>query len=140
MNIELWTDGSVCEKNKSSGWACIFTINNKIIKKLSGKKEYEKTSDIEIIAVIEGLKYYNKFYSKKCRLLDVYTDSKHIYEVVENNYWCKWGNEKFTKYWEQLKFLLSYYPKNQIKFNWIPSHSGYYLNELADKTAKKARN
>lgn len=139
MIIELWTDGSVCENSKSSGWACVFLSNNKILKKLSGNLKNKKTTEIEIIAVIKGLKYYQKFLDKKHSLLNIYTDYKHICDVINKKHWKKWKDNEHSKYWDELLYLLLDFNRNKIEFNWIPSHSGYYFNELADKMAKKAR-
>mgnify|MGYP006424479607 CR=1 FL=1 len=138
MTLKLWTDGSISNKLKKSGWSAIFSKNEKIVEKTFGQCELTTSANIEIIAIIEGLKYYKKFLYDNQRL-EVYTDAKFIYDVINRNYWKKWDFNNRNINWEILKNLIEDLNENNISFHWIPSHSNFYFNILADRDAKLSR-
>ena len=68
----------------------------------------------------------------------ILTDSLSALQILEstkvsirNNMYISEIKEKFNRFLENS-------PKHDIKFIWIPSHTGLYGNETADKFAKEA--
>jgi len=61
---------------------------------------------------------------------------KHLFIVYNNFFFSLTGGQELVfKITQSCSYLAS---KNiSIKFYWIPSHSGIYRNEIADKLAKK---
>jgi ribonuclease HI len=100
---------------------------------------------MELRAAIEGIKSLENQYARffKCDIT-VITDSQYLLRGITDwiNNWKKnrWrgssGRPVVNKdLWLELDQLCA---DRDISWKWVPGHSGYKFNEIADKLAKKA--
>ncbi len=135
--VKIYTDGSSLGNPGAGGW-CTLLIYNNHQKLLKGGKKYTTNNEMELKAVLEGLKAL-----KQPVEVYIYTDSKYvangmnewIYNWAKNN----WKNSKkkdieHKQIWQQIYNLMK---KHKVKVIWIKGHSGHKENELCDKIAKE---
>lgn len=135
--VLLFTDGSCLKNPGPGGWACLLRYGNKE-KMISGGVLDTTNNQMEMQAIIEGLKSLNK----ACDLI-IHTDSKYVLDGYTK--WLKgWkarGWKKSDKkpvlnksYWQELESLAA---KHTIEWEWIKGHSGHFENELVDDKARE---
>ena len=123
--ISIYTDGSCLNNPGPGGWA-ILGIERKKITKISGGEANTTNNRMELIAVIEALRYY-KEYNKYI----IHTDSKLTINCAEG----KWKRKKNLDLWEEYDSVSKY---KMIVYKWVKGHSGNKNNEIVDKLARKA--
>ena len=132
QNINIFTDGSKDEKGKA-GYG-IYIIDNKIKTTISEPmNDYNTVFQAEVTAIYKAANILNErnTINKK---ITIYTDSTSAIKVfnkqIINNYTVKQCTDELNK-------LSS---KNEVSVEWIPGHSNYDGNEIADKLAKEGKN
>lgn len=139
-NIVMYTDGA-CKGNPGpGGWACILLWNG-VERGLEGYKIRTTNNEMELRAVIEGLKLL-----KGASYVDVYTDSKYVVDSVEKGWLFNWmkkgevtirgGTRPNSSLWWELSELLKIH---RVKFYWVKGHAGNKWNEMADRMAVHQR-
>ncbi len=134
--VQIFTDGSSLGNPGPGGW-CALLKYNKHKKVLKGGKENTTNNEMELKAVIEGLKALKE----PCEV-ELYTDSKYVSQAISEwihnwvkNNW-KTSSKKDVSHkemWQELYMLLQ---KHNVKPIWIKAHAGHKENEFCDKTAK----
>lgn len=136
--VELYTDGACSGNPGPGGWGALLRYGD-IEKELSGGLQETTNNQMELLAVIEGLKAI-----KNGTFVKVYTDSQYvkngITEWIIN--WKKrdWRNSankpvKNKDYWLKLDAEVA---KHKIEWHWVKGHSGHPENERVDALARMA--
>ena len=135
--VEIYTDGA-CKGNPGpGGWGAYFKFKN-TEKELFGGETQTTNNRMELIAVIEAIKFVNE--TKK---LKIYTDSKYVKNGIEEwivnwkkNGWITTSKKPVANkdLWIQLNEIKS---MKEIEWNWVKGHSGDAGNEKADFLANK---
>lgn len=125
--IIVYTDGS-CLKNPDgpSGWAFLIKYDNENSLVCSGYEKSSTNNRMEITAVIEAVKFLNKYSNRK---ITIKTDSMLVINCMTG----KWGRKTNTDLWFELDKLSK---GLDIKWVWVKGHSGIEENELVDKHAR----
>ena len=147
MNIELYTDGSATTIDKPGGWAYVLVIDGKKHSENNGYYSNATNNDMELQAVIEGLKAVQSFltlyniehprYPTNMQAeptVTVKSDSQLILGWTSGQYAFK-QQDKIEKY-KELKALVGY---TNAKTEWVRGHNGNEYNERCDKLANLAR-
>jgi cyclic pyranopterin phosphate synthase len=123
---QIYTDGS-CKGNPGpGGWAAIIIKEGTIVQKISGNNVQTTNNQMEITAVIEGLKYLEIGSS-----VEIFSDSTYVINSMTKN----WKRNVNKELWTLLDSEAS---KQSITWHWVKGHSGNPGNELADKLAYAA--
>lgn len=134
--MKIYTDGACSGNPGPGGWASIIPLNrNNII--LRGGKENTTNNEMELKAVIEGLKAIHK-----PEKIDIYTDSAYVEKAFNENWINNWqknnwktANKQDVKNIELWKELLEQTNKHNVTFYKVKGHSGDEFNDLCDKIA-----
>ena len=137
--IQMWTDGACSGNPGNGGWGVLIKLVDGNQIKLSGYEQFTTNNRMEMLAVIEGLKYLKNYSS-----IIIHTDSKYVLEGITNwitnwkqNNW-KSSNKKDVKnkdLWIELDTLVN---KFKIEWKWVKGHSGNVENDIADLLATTA--
>ena len=137
--IQMWTDGACSGNPGNGGWGVLIKLVDGNQIKLSGHEQFTTNNRMEMLAVIEGLKYLKNYSS-----VIIHTDSKYVLEGITNwitnwkqNNW-KSSNKKDVKnkdLWLELDTLVN---KFKIEWKWVKGHSGNVENDIADLLATTA--
>lgn len=134
--ITIYTDGA-CSKNPGGfgGWgAYIQEEDNKIF--LSGGSPCTTNNKMEMLAVIEALKYY-----KTQKNIILYSDSIYVIKGVTE--WMdgwkkkKWKKIKNLDLWLEIDKLNNFH---NVSWKHVRGHSGVEGNEIADSLAVMEKN
>lgn len=139
--VALYTDGA-CSGNPGPGGFGYAVVNNdKLTLKGSGGLTFTTNNQMELAAVIEGLKALHQ----NCSVM-VYTDSSYVVNAFEKHWIDGWKKRNWVKsdgspvlnqgLWEQLLSVMSRH--KEVKFVWVKGHAGNKYNELCDKLAVEA--
>ena len=138
-HVDLYTDGA-CSGNPGPGGWGILLVCGDIQKTFSGGAKETTNNQMELTAVIEGLKKLKM----SCHV-HIYTDSKYVLEGATKWIWgWKKNNWKKTdkkpvlnqELWQALDTELQ---KHEIEWTWVKGHAGHEQNELVDKLACEQR-
>ncbi len=77
----VWTDGSYKSSIDAGGYSSIITIDEKIITKLYQGFKSTTNNRMELMGVLETLKYFNTPTN-----LHIYSDSQYVVSSINNNY------------------------------------------------------
>ena len=134
--VTLYTDGACSGNPGKGGWGAVL-IYGKIEKEMSGVAEVTTNNQMELTAVIEGLKALKE----PCEVL-VYSDSAYVVNAFNQNWiegWVQnnWRNSKKDpvanrELWEELIALTD---KHKVTFNKVKGHAGDIYNEKCDALA-----
>ena len=137
--ILVWTDGACSGNPGNGGWGVLIKyIDGKAIQ-LSGSEINTTNNRMEMLAVIEGLKYLKNYTN-----IIVHTDSKYVMDGITNwiHTWKtnNWKNSqkkdvKNKDLWQELDNISSNF---KIKWKWVKGHSGIEENDIADLLATNA--
>lgn len=127
----LFSDGSCLGNPGSGGWAYILEYGE-AKKSASGGKANTTNNQMELIAVIEGLKALKE----PCEVL-LYTDSSYVANGINLwlPSWVKKGfkNVKNSAIWKELLELLE---RHKVSAHWVKAHNGHPQNEECDTLAR----
>lgn len=136
--IEIYTDGACSGNPGKGGWGAVL-LYREHKKEISGSAPDTTNNQMELKAVIEGLKAI-----KKAVPIVIHTDSKYVMDGItqwiegwKKNGW-KTSQKKPVKnieLWQELDELVA---KHDIKWKWVRGHNGDKYNELADSLATGA--
>ena len=129
----LFSDGSCLDNPGAGGWAYILNYNGHT-KIASGAQAYTTNNQMELRAVIEGLRALKE----PCKV-EIYTDSSYVADSINKwlDGWVKknFKNVKNVPLWQE---FLQISKQHNIKANWIKAHNGHPQNELCDQLAREA--
>ena len=135
--VEIFTDGSSLGNPGAGGWCAILRYN-KHEKILKGGKKNTTNNEMEIKAVLEGLKALKE----PCEV-DLYSDSEYVVKAMKEwiYNWAKngWKTSKkkeisHREMWQEIYRLMEKHNVNPI---WVKAHAGHKENELCDRIAKE---
>ena len=134
--ITLYTDGACSGNPGQGGWGCILEYNG-IIKELSGYNENTTNNQMEITAVLEGLKALKE----PCEV-DVYSDSAYVVNAFNQGWVESWvlngwktstkDNVKNVDLWQELLKLCE---KHKIIWHKVKGHADNEKNNRCDYLA-----
>jgi len=134
MQITIYTDGAcdIHAENKPGGWATILVAtddNGKPVKEtvLSGGQEMTTNNQMELMAVIEGLKSLSKPTN-----ITVVSDSKYVINTVTKNFKINKNKDLWQTYFKVAE-------PHTIDWKFVKGHAGHTYNERCDKLAVKER-
>ncbi len=139
--IEIYTDGSSLGNPGLGGWGTVVVESNKIIKELGGHDKNTTNNRMEIMAVIEALKYINKSHIND--KVVIHTDSNYALQGItiwihnwEKNGW-RTANKKQVlnkELWQELiKEVRNF--RGDLSWQKVKGHSGHIYNDRADEIA-----
>ena len=134
--VTLYTDGACSGNPGRGGWGAVLLFGT-YEKQMSGVSENTTNNQMELTAVIEGLKALKE----PCEVM-VYSDSAYVVNAFNNNWiegWQKsnWRNSKKDpvanrELWEE---LISLTTAHKVTFNKVKGHAGDKYNEICDSLA-----
>lgn len=134
--ITLYTDGACSGNPGQGGWGCILEYNG-ISKELSGYNENTTNNQMEITAVLEGLKALKE----PCEV-DVYSDSAYVVNAFNQGWVESWvlnswktstkDNVKNVDLWQELLKLCE---KHKIIWHKVKGHADNEKNNRCDYLA-----
>lgn len=134
MQIILYTDGAcdIHADNQPGGWAAILCAVNekgKVIKEtvISGGQEMTTNNQMELAAVIEGLKRLQSPVD-----ITIVTDSKYVIDIASKEKRGVTNKSLWREYFEAAA-------AHQIKWRFILGHAGHRYNERCDRLAVAER-
>ena len=137
MNVNIYTDGACSGNPGIGGWGAVILIPNKEPIHISGGAELTTNNQMELLAAIKALQYFNK--SEK---ISIFTDSKYVMNGIESwiinwkkNGW-KTVSKKPVKNRELWEMLDNEINRHSISWQWVKGHAGNENNEKADFLAR----
>jgi len=133
----MYTDGSCHGNPGPGGWGAILRWEGRE-RELSGGAAETTNNQMELMAVIEGLKALRE----ACEV-EVFTDSKYVMDGMKSwiHGWKKRGWKTASKqpvknieYWQSLDREVA---RHQVRWTWVKGHSGHPENERADLLANE---
>lgn len=134
--VILYTDGA-CSGNPGPGGYCAILKYGKHEKIISGANKDTTNNQMELSAVIFGLKAL----TRSCKVT-VVSDSKYVCDAINKGWLENWHKKNWKKsdgkpvlnpqLWQQLYQLLKVH---EVTFEWIKGHAGHPYNEMCDKIA-----
>ena len=135
--IEIYTDGA-CSGNPGKGaFAYVIILNNQEIIRNSNGFINTTNNRMELMAIIEALKYIKNLKDINIYEIKIYSDSKYIVDSINKQWLDKWilNNFKKVKNIDLWKQYLSVSDNLNINFEWVEGHAGNKYNEICDKLA-----
>ena len=139
MNVTVYTDGACSGNPGIGGWGVvIFLRNDQKPVYLSGGKLHTTNNQMELMATIKALAYFNNSSN-----ITLFTDSKYVKDGIESWIlkWKKNGWKTSTKkpvknqdLWMELDKQIK---RHTMNWQWVKGHAGHKLNEQADYLARK---
>lgn len=139
--VILYTDGACSGNPGKGGWGAVL-IYGKSEKQMSGTSEETTNNQMELTAVIEGLKALKE----QCKVM-VYSDSAYVVNAFQQDWISGWINNNWRnskkepvanrELWEELISLTN---KHEVTFNKVKGHAGNKYNEICDKLATAFNN
>lgn len=137
--VIIYTDGACSGNPGPGGWGAILMYkDNK--KEISGGKKNTTNNEMELTAVIEGLKMLKypcevELYSDSAYVINAFLQ-KWIDNWVKNNW--KTSNKEPVKNQELWKELYDLTKKHKVKFIKVKGHSDNEFNNRCDELARNA--
>lgn len=137
--VSLFTDGACSGNPGNGGWACLL-VYQKTEKQLCGGSAQTTNNQMELTAVIEGLKIL-----KKPCAVHIYTDSKYVMDGFTKwlpgwlaHNWKKADKKPVLnqELWQELYALAN---RHQLTWTWVKGHAGHPENERVDQLACQQR-
>ncbi|MDE2030778.1 MAG: ribonuclease HI [Patescibacteria group bacterium] len=138
--IEIYTDGSSLGNPGPGGWG-IVVINDSDSLEIGGSEKNTTNNRMELVAVIESLKYVIKKHPKENVV--IYADSSYVLGGIttwihnwEKNGW-RTANKKPVlnqDLWQELIALVREF-KGTLSWQKVKGHAGHIHNERADQIA-----
>lgn len=134
--VQLYTDGA-CSYNPGPGGYGIVLIYNKVVKEFSGYNPNTTNNQMELTAVIEGLKKLKM----PCEVT-IYTDSAYIVNAMTqgwiNNWQLNgWRNAKKKPVLNQELWITLLNEMQRHKIHWVKvkGHADNFYNNRCDELA-----
>lgn len=133
--VDLYTDGACSGNPGPGGWGVLLSWNGHE-KELSGGKIQTTNNQMELTAVIEGLRQLKK----PCHV-ELYTDSKYVLDGA-TKWLAGWKAKNWRRadkkpvlnqeLWQQLDIEMM---RHKIVWHWVKGHAGHPQNERVDALA-----
>ena len=133
--VDLYTDGACSGNPGPGGWGVLLCWNGHE-KELSGGKIQTTNNQMELTAVIEGLRQLKK----PCHV-ELYTDSKYVLDGA-TKWLAGWKAKNWRRadkkpvlnqeLWQQLDIEMM---RHKIVWHWVKGHAGHQQNERVDALA-----
>lgn len=139
-NLKIYTDGASRGNPGPGGWGSIIISQDEVVE-LTGSLNPATNNQMELGAVVEGLKYIKEKYGN-CEV-ELYADSRYVLNGIEKwiDGWVRNGWTTTAKkpvenkqYWEELLGLRNFFGKN-LKLTKVDGHSGHLYNDRCDELA-----
>jgi ribonuclease HI len=130
--IYLFSDGSSLGNPGEGGYCAILRYNDKE-KIVKGGQKVATNNQMELLAVIEGLKALKE----PCEV-EIVSDSSYVVKGI--NEWLEnWKRRNFTKVKnpELWREYIEVAKAHKINATWVRGHAGHRENEICDKLAKE---
>lgn len=137
--INLYTDGACSGNPGPGGWGAILVFNG-TEKEFSGGTKNTTNNQMELLAVIEGLKALKQ----PCEV-HIVSDSKYVIQAIQEwlpnwkkNNWIGYNKKeiKNVELWQEFDLV----SKNHVlTLEWVKGHAGHPMNERCDKLATTQR-
>lgn len=135
---KIYTDGA-CKGNPGpGGWGALVLMDG-MEKELYGGEQSTTNNRMELVAVIEAL----KFLTEPSEVV-LTSDSQYVINSIKKGWVDNWQKNNWKKsdgshvaneeLWKELLALLK---KHKVEFVWIKGHAGHVYNERCDKLANK---
>ena len=134
--VTIYTDGACSGNPGKGGWAAILIYNGHE-KEISGFEAETTNNQMELCAVIEGIKALKE----PCEV-DIYSDSAYVVNAFNNGWIEAWKNNGWKNskkkpvenknLWETLLFVMRIHKVNFIK---VDGHTDNEYNNRCDKLA-----
>lgn len=128
--IDLHTDGA-CSGNPGPGGWCSILVYKDNEKQISGTEQHTTNNQMELRAVLEGL----KMVKRPCEI-NLYSDSQYVVRSI-NEWLPGWvkANFKGKANIDMWKEYLEVSKEHKITAIHVKAHNGDYYNEKCDKVA-----
>ncbi len=134
--VSVYTDGA-CSGNPGNGGYCAILIYNGNEKTVSGFMKDTTNNQMELFAIIEGLKALKE----PCEV-DLYSDSQYVVDAFNKGWLESWRNNNFklsnnkpVKNVELWKSLILLCEEHKVNFIKVKGHSDNEYNNRCDKIA-----
>jgi ribonuclease HI len=136
--VEIWTDGACSGNPGPGGWGGVLLYRGHR-RELSGGELQTTNNRMELMAVIRTLEALKR----PCRVT-IHTDSVYVMKGITE--WLRQWKErgwrtadrkpvKNVELWQRLEAALA---SHEVRWRWVPGHSGVPENERADELARQA--
>ena len=131
-SVTLYTDGACSGNPGAGGWGAVL-IYGDFRKEISGGNPSTTNNQMELTAVIEGLRRLKE----KCSV-DVYSDSAYVVNAFNESLipnWISraWRNVKNADLWQTLIELTQ---MHEVRFHKVKGHSDNELNNRCDELTR----
>ncbi len=146
--IIIHTDGAAKGNPGKGGWGTIIILDNKKVVELGDKVKLATNNQMELQAMIEGLKYVAQKIKPKDAQINIFSDSNYLLNGITswikswqaNGWQTKAKQDVLNKeYWEELSMYKEKLSQislgNKLSFNKVKGHNGDPLNERCDDIA-----
>lgn len=149
MKLRIFTDGACSGNPGPGGWAAVFALKeeNEI---LSGGVEETTNNRMELLAVVNALRYYINKYSQHYKEVEIHSDSAYVVNALTKGWLAKWrmnnwktvtnDDVKNCDLWEELDDLIvacRLIRNCSLTLVKVKGHDGVLLNEMVDERARK---
>jgi len=124
--IKIYTDGSCLGNPGPGGWAAII-INDGEEKEIAGGEKDTTNNRMEMMAVIEALKFIRKNKLEKNQL-NFFIDSNLVVQTLNSG----WKKKKNKDLWAEIEKLSAWM---NIKWEWVKAHHEDTYNLRVDELA-----
>ena len=135
MQITLYTDGAcdIHAENQPGGWAAILQAlgdDGEVIKErvISGGAEHTTNNQMELTAVIEGLRLLTQ-----ATALTIVSDSRYVIDIATSKKKAVKNKALWKDYFHVAKV-------HYMEWSYVAGHSGNELNERCDRLAVAEKN
>lgn len=130
--ISIYTDGSCLGNPGPGGWGVV-VLDGELEDMLSGNEAETTNNRMEMMAIIEALKWVHEKYSENINELEIniFSDSNLIIQTL-NKGWKKKAN---TDLWAEIEKLTAWL---NITWTWVKAHALNKYNNQADQLAFNA--
>lgn len=146
--IKIYTDGA-CKGNPGPGGWAFVVPKSKFFEEYEeyGSSEYTTNNEMELTAIVRGLKYLQKQEISEVESIVIHSDSNicvgGINDWINNwrvNGWLTSKGEQVANYklWRKFDKIVSEMDTVEISAKWVKAHSGIKHNERCDKLASSA--
>lgn len=142
MKYQLFADGSSTGSVGEGGWGFVLVKDDIVIHEASGGALQTTNNRMELLGVIEGLRYVASTLSTNIQL-EVYSDSQYVIKGLTE--WFPTWEAKIARgktiknqdLWLDIKGMVDLF--SNIELKWIRGHAGHVHNERCDHLAKTAK-
>lgn len=130
--IKVYTDGSCLGNPGPGGWAAIIIDGSE--EEISGSEKDTTNNRMEMMAIIEALKFIKKKYPKEALQklkINFFIDSNLVVQTLTSG----WKKKKNKDLWAEIEKLSAWL---NITWQWVKAHHEDKYNLKVDKIALRA--